>query len=95
LSIIPVAPALSQGSFLEKGQDAFAISGSYTTNKDLSGYSGGAGFSHMGVLELGISVGKFSFDRQSPRADLRATNISPCCASYFAINRMIRMNFQG
>lgn len=80
------ASALAQSSFLEKGQNGFGISGGYSTNKDLSGFSWGAGFSFSGVFDLGISVGRFGFDQQPPGRDLHATTISPY-ASYFAIKQ--------
>lgn len=80
------ASALAQSSFLEKGQNGFGISGGYSSNKDLSGFTWSAGLSSSGVFDLGISVGRFGFDNQPPGRGLRATTITPY-ASYFAIKQ--------
>ena len=78
--------AHAQSSVLEKGQNGFGISGGFSTSEDISGFSGGVGYSFSGVFDLGISIGRFGFDQQLLGEDLNATTISPF-ASYFIIKQ--------
>jgi len=77
LCFLIIVTAQAQSLFLEKGQNGFGISGGFSTNKDISGFSGGVGYSLTGVFDLGISVGRFGFDQQFFGEDLNATTISP------------------
>jgi len=81
-----IISAQAQSSFLEKGQNGFDISGSFSTNEDVSGFSGGFGYSFSGVFDLGISVGRFGFDQQLFDEDFNVTIISPY-ASYLIIKQ--------
>jgi len=78
--------AHAQSFVLDKGQSGFGITGSFSTNDDISGFTGGVGYSFSGVFDLGISVGRFGFDQQFFGEDLNATTISPY-ASYFVVKQ--------
>lgn len=67
----------AQSVFLEKGQSGFGISGGLTTNEDVSGFSGSVGYSFFGVFDLGINIGRYSFDELFLGDDLNATTITP------------------
>ncbi|MDZ7693611.1 MAG: hypothetical protein U5K69_21245 [Balneolaceae bacterium] len=67
----------AQSSFLEKGQNGFGISGGFSTNENISGFSGGVGYSFSGIFDLGASISRFGFDQQLLGEDLNATVISP------------------
>lgn len=69
--------AKAQSSILEKGQNGFGINGGFSTNEDVSGFSGGVGYSISGVFDLGISVGRFGYDQPFLGEDLNTTTISP------------------
>lgn len=77
LCFVIIVTAQAQSLFLEKDQNGFGISGGFSTNKDISGFYGGVGYSFSGVFDLGISVGRFGFDQQLFGEDLNATIISP------------------
>ncbi len=76
----------AQSSYLEKGQNGFGIDGGFSTNDDVSGFSGGFGYSFSGVFDLGISLSRLGFDQQLLGEDLNATVISPY-ASYIVIKQ--------
>lgn len=78
--------AQAQSSFLDKGQNGLGINGGFSTNDDVSGFTGAFGYSFSGVFDLGISVGRFGFDQQFLGEDLNATTISPY-ASYFIVKQ--------
>jgi len=86
LCFVIIISAKAQSLFLEKGQNGFEISGGFSTNDDISGFSGGVGYSFSGVLDIGIYVGRFTFDQQFLEEDLNATTISPL-ASYFIVKQ--------
>lgn len=86
LCFIIIISAQAQSLFLERGQNGFGISGGFSTNEDISGFSGGVGYSFSGVFDLGISVGRFGFDQQFLGEDLNATTISPF-ASYLIVKQ--------
>lgn len=67
----------AQSSYLEKGQNGFGISGGFSTNENLSGFSGEVGYSFSGIFDLGVSLSRFGFDQQLLGTDLSATVISP------------------
>ena len=67
----------AQSSFLEKGRNGFGISGGFSTNENISGFSGEVGYSFSGIFDLGASVSRFGFDQQLLGEDLNATVISP------------------
>jgi hypothetical protein len=67
----------AQSSYSEKGQNGFGISGGFSTNEYISGFSGGVGYSFSGVFDVGISLSRFGFDQQLLGEDLNATVISP------------------
>ena len=72
-----VISAQGQSSILEKGQNGFGTSAGFSTNDDLSGFTGAFGYSFSGVFDLGISIGRFGFDEQLFGEDLNVTTISP------------------
>ena len=86
LSFGIIISAHAQSFVLEKGHNGFLISAGFSTNEDISGFSGGVGYSFSGAFDLGISVGRFGFDQQLLGEDLNATTISPY-ASYFIIKQ--------
>lgn len=67
----------AQGMFLDKGTSGFGFSGSYQTNEDVSGYALSAGGSAKGTIDLGMSIGRLSYDEHLLMDDLKATAISP------------------
>ncbi len=71
----------AQSSFLEKGQNGFGISGGFSTNENISGFSGEVGYSFSGIFDLGASISRFGFDQQLGGEDLNATVISPFISS--------------
>lgn len=76
----------AQSSYLEKGQNGFGISGGFSTNEDISGFTGEVGYSFSGVFDLGLSLSRFGFDQQLFGEDLNATVISPY-VSYLPIKQ--------
>lgn len=86
LCFVIIISAQAQSIFLEKGQNGFEINGGFSTNDDISGFSGGIGYSFSGNFDLGISLGRFGFDQQLLGEDLNATTISPF-ASYFIVKQ--------
>jgi hypothetical protein len=78
--------SFAQSSYLEKGQNGFVISGGFSTNEDISGFSGEVGYSFSGVFDLGLSVSRLGFDEQFLGEDLNATVISPF-VSYIPIKQ--------
>ena len=81
-----VGTVQAQSSLLEKGQNGFGINGGFSTNDDISGFTGAVGYSFSGVFDLGISVGRFGFDQQLFGENLNATTISPYL-SYFVVKQ--------
>lgn len=69
--------SFAQSSYLEKGQNGLGISGGFSTNEDITGFSGGVGYSFSGVFDLGVSISRFGFDQKLLGEDLKATVISP------------------
>ncbi len=76
----------AQSLFLGKDQNGFGISGGFSTNEDISGFSGGVGYSFSGVFDLGLSVGRFRFDQQFFGENLKATTFSPF-ATYLIVKQ--------
>jgi hypothetical protein len=75
--VTPATDAAAQGMFLDKGTSGFGFGAGYQTNEDVSGYSLTAGGSAKGTLDLGMSIGRLSFDQHQYMDDLKATAISP------------------
>ena len=67
----------AQSSYLEEGQNGFEISGGFTTDENISGFSGGVGYSFSGIFDIGASISRFGFDQKLGGEDLNATVISP------------------
>src|SRR5690625_2451606 len=67
----------AQSSILEKGQNGFGINGGFSSSEGASGINGGFGYSYSGVLDFGISVGRFNADPQILGDELNETRISP------------------
>ena len=78
--------SFAQSSYLEKEQNGFGIGGGFSTNDDISGFSGEVGYSFSGVLDFGLSVSRLGFDEQLLGEDLNATVISPF-VSYIPIKQ--------
>ena len=54
--------SFAQGDFLESGQDGFQIAGQYTKTDNGNEVSGTASYSLNGVIDLGMSIGKMTYD---------------------------------
>jgi hypothetical protein len=72
----------SQGSYVERGENAVGIIGTFSHNEDLSGFAGGFGYSASGIFDFGLSVRRVSFEQKIPGYDLAATAISPFIVVY-------------
>ncbi len=79
--------AFSQGNFLKTGQSGLGVSGALSTNPDVSGFSGTAGFALAGVFDLGLSVGKATYDAVT-FGDLKSTSLVTEIRAYVARQNM-------
>src|SRR5690625_2908956 len=80
----------AQSSILEKGQNGFGIDVGFSSSEGTSGINGVFGYSYAVVLDLGISIGRFSFDPQIMGEKLNETSISPY-VSYFIIKQDVKI----
>ena len=69
--------SISQSSYLNKNQSGFLFDGGLSTNNNSTGFSGGFGYSFLGKFDLGLSVGRYSYNEQFLGEDLYSTSISP------------------
>lgn len=70
----------TQAAYLEKGQSGSSIGARYSSNKDISGITVGGSYSAYGITEVGISAGRFYFEKKLAEHDLSVFLISPFIA---------------
>lgn len=77
LFLFGVNSLLAQGAFLDKGKSGFGVGAAFSTNEDISGFGGAASYSFVGIVDLGLFVGRFSLEEKLAGYDVSATAISP------------------
>jgi hypothetical protein len=60
--LLTTSRARAQGVFLERGQSGFGASGGVISNNNASGISVAAGYSHLALVDVGVSVSRTSYD---------------------------------
>jgi len=75
--------AYPQSSFLKTGQTGLGISGAFTANPNVSGFSGRAGIALYGIFDLSVSEGRNAYDPVL-FGDLKATSTVPEIRAYLA-----------
>jgi hypothetical protein len=68
---------LSQGYYVQRGQNAFGIETGYSSNKDASSFGGSLGYSAKGIFDIGLSISQISFVQQLAGEVLSATSLVP------------------
>jgi hypothetical protein len=72
----------SQGAYLEKGKSGLGVALGYSSNKDISGFMGGLGYSVLGTFDFGISIGQLFNKQKLEGFDFSAIVVSPSIAFY-------------
>lgn len=74
--ILPI-DLYSQGKYLERGMGGFGVSTGFSSNDDATAFKFSGGYSIDGIFDIGLTVGRVSFDDFGTITDLKATGIVP------------------
>jgi hypothetical protein len=67
----------SQGDYLERGQSGIGLGSQYSSSKNYSAIDGSASYSILGIVDLGVSVGRAYFSKKLASKDISANDIVP------------------
>lgn len=77
LFFLSALAAFPQGSFLKKGQYGLGLTGAFSSNSAVHGFSGALGVGLGGIFDLSIAAGHGTYDDPGEFSELSTTTLAP------------------
>ena len=81
VSLVASQESLGQSYLFHDGQNGFGVAGTIESGEDYTSFGAKFAFSAAGRFDLGVEVGKASFDESEYGEDFSATQLSPFVAA--------------